>query len=74
MHTKSPLESEDLFTLGKVSKRYSYWVLRQWAERGRKSYITGQIVKLEVRQIGGRRYTSVQAVERFNAKLNGEKL
>lgn len=46
--------------------------LQKYIKVGQESRYTGEIVKLEWCQDGGRRVTSVEAFERFQLRLNGE--
>jgi len=65
---------EEVLTLAKAKRLPSSphrSTLKRWIDHGRKSPKTGQIVKLEAWLIGGRWYTSVEAFDRFVAKLNG---
>ena len=69
--------SERFLTLGKgrqLPGSPGRRTLREWMKKGCKSQVTGETVLLEGWQIGGRWHTSVEAFDRFLAKLNGEKL
>jgi hypothetical protein len=66
---------EDTLTLGKAKRlpgSPSRRTLQRWIKDGRVSRATGEIVKLEAWQIGGRWYTSVEAFDRFLLRLKGE--
>lgn len=53
----------------RVGKRLHCSVIFRWAQRGLKSY-DGQIVRLETIKIGGRAFTSLEALQRFFERLS----
>lgn len=54
--------------------RFHRETVRQWILFGRKSKVTDALVYLEHKQLGGRLFTSVEAVERFYQRLGGEQV
>lgn len=50
----------------------STFQMRTWADNGLRSKRSGKQVFLEWFQIGQRRFTSLEAYERFEADLNAE--
>lgn len=46
-----------------------YHALYRWWKHGQKSKATGEVVKLDAIQVGGRLYTSHSAFERFSREL-----
>lgn len=70
------LSGETMIPLKKVmslpchAARPSYSTVRSWVKRG--VVIDGDVFKLSSRRSGGRVHTSVEEVERFVAKINGD--
>lgn len=52
----------------------TYEMLYHWYATGIKSKTNGHRFFLETIQIGGTRYTSKQAFDRFNQKINAEEV
>jgi len=68
------IEVEQLITCyggKKLPTRPSPNTIRKWITEGCASKATGETVRLEHVQIGGRIYTSVEAYSRYIAKLSG---
>jgi hypothetical protein len=57
---------------GRKGKGVALSTVWRWILHGRKSRQTGRVVKLGSIQIGGRRYSSREAAQRFTAALNAE--
>lgn len=70
-----PLDGEELLPLGDAGRLFAagpvYSTLYDWMRLGVTSKVTRERVKLECRQEGAAWFTSVEAVERFKARLNG---
>lgn len=76
--TDNPLRllNETLISFGeghKLPNNPKRETIRSWADRGVVSKVTGESVALECVQIGDRRFTSVEAHQRFLERLNGTK-
>jgi hypothetical protein len=56
----------------KLTGSPSRQTLTRWSTEGVESKSTGEVITLEWAQIGYRRVTSLEAYERFLARLNGE--
>jgi hypothetical protein len=70
-------ETETIITLGAGCRVFppdgvADATMARWIQRGVKVKATGEFVKLETFRIGGRRFTSLEAIDRFIAAQNAD--
>lgn len=70
-------ETETIITLGEACRAFppngvSDATMARWIQRGVKVKATGEFVKLETLKSGGRRLTSLEAIDRFFDAQNAD--